>query len=221
MTKIRKETYCCPKCKQYGEFKMYETINVDLDHTLKEKVISGELFTWTCPHCNEKMLVLYDFLYHDMTREFMIYFSPSKSSEYKDSINDMLDKFPGMRGRTYRIVDDYNQLKEKIRIFESELDDIVIELSKVLMKYQKDNKIPENGTLIFDKCIAGNSSEKNGMLVFRIIKDGKLQKEMALLSMDGYNDYKKGVQEDDRFLMDSYCENINEEWILNKLTTDN
>ena len=36
MTKIRKETYCCPKCKQYGEFKMYETINVDLDHTLKE-----------------------------------------------------------------------------------------------------------------------------------------------------------------------------------------
>jgi hypothetical protein len=155
-----------------------------------------------------------------MTREFMIYFSPSKSNEYKDSINDMLNKFPGMRGRTYRIVDDYNQLKEKIRIFESELDDIVIELSKVLMKYHKDNKIPENGTLIFDKCIAGNSSEKNGVLVFRIIKDGKLQKEMALLSMDGYNDYKKGVQEDDRFLMDSYCENINEEWILNKLTTD-
>ena len=32
--------------------------------------------------------------------------------------------------------------------------------------------------------------------------NGKLQKEMALLSMDGYNDYKKGVQEDDRFLMD-------------------
>ena len=89
------------------------------------------------------------------------------------------------------------------------------------MKYQKDNKIPETGTLIFDNYIAGNSSEKNGMLVFRIIKDGKLQKEMALLSIDGYNDYKKGLKEDDRFLMDSYCENINEEWILNKLTTDN
>jgi hypothetical protein len=43
---------------------------------------------------------------------------------------------------------------------------------------------------------------------------------MALLSINGYNDYKKGVQEDNRFLMDSYCENINEEWILNKLTTD-
>ena len=43
MTKIRKETYCCPKCKQYGESKMYETINVDLDHTLKEKVMAVPL----------------------------------------------------------------------------------------------------------------------------------------------------------------------------------
>lgn len=218
MTKISKQTYCCPNCNEYSEFQMYETINVDLDNSLKEKLMTGELFRWTCPHCNENVMVLYDFLYHDMTREFMIYFSPSKSNRYKDYINDMLNKFPGMRGITYRIVDEYPLLIEKIRIFESELDDIAIELSKVLMKYQKDNKIPKNGTLIFDKYIVGNSSEMNGMLVFRIIKDGKPQKEMALLSIDGYNDYKKGLKEDDRFMMETYCENINEEWILNKLT---
>ena len=218
MTKISKKTFCCPNCNEYSEFTMYESINVDLDNSLKEELMTGELFRWTCPHCNENVMVLYDFLYHDMTREFMIYFSPSKSNRYKDSINNMLNKFPGMRGKTYRIVDEYPLLIEKIRIFESELDDIAIELSKVLMKYQDDNKIPEDATLVFDQYINADSTTKGGLLVFRELKDGKLQKEMILLSIDGYNSYKKEVNEDDRFKLETYCDNINEEWILNKLT---
>ena len=78
MSIIRKEKFVCPVCKTEGDYKVYRSVNIDLDKSLREKVLSQELFSWVCPNCGKELTVHYDFLYHDMTRAFMIYYSPNK-----------------------------------------------------------------------------------------------------------------------------------------------
>lgn len=181
---------------------------------MKEKVLSGEIFSWTCPHCKQTLHVHYDFLYHDMKRNYMIYYSPNGCDEINKTVNDMLGKFKGMRSTTYRSVDNYNRLLEKIRIFEANLNDIVIEIAKVLMKFDKESKVPEGCEVFFDKYI---DSVKNGVLIFRFMDPSGIRKEMAILDKDTYDNYEETLGKDEQFKMDSYCENINEKWVLEKL----
>lgn len=216
MTKIKCKSYNCPRCHKDSEFKMYETVNVDLDNSLREKVLSGEFFNWECPHCGVKLIVQYDFLYHDMSNKFMIYFSPNNCNETNAYINNMLKKYPGMRKSTYRSVDNYNQLIEKIQIFESGLDDIIVELTKVLIKYKEENQLSEETNLVFERLIANNDTNKGDMLVFRSIIEDKVQKSVILFDMDGYNQYKQKAEEEGKFKMTTYCDNINEDWILDR-----
>ena len=46
----KKHTITCPKCGTSGDFTAWDSINVDLMPEMKEKVMSGEIFRWTCPH---------------------------------------------------------------------------------------------------------------------------------------------------------------------------
>lgn len=216
MTKIKCKSYNCPKCHKDSDFKMYETVNVDLDNILREKVLSGDFFNWECPHCGVKLIVQYAFLYHDMSNKFMIYFSPNNCKETNIYINDMLKKYPGMRKSTYRTVDNYNQLIEKIQIFESGLDDIMVELTKVLIKCKEENKISDETNLVFERLMSGKDTNKEDMLVFRPIREGKIQKGVILFGMDGYNQYKQKAEEEGKFKMTTFCDNINEDWILDR-----
>lgn len=216
MTKINLKSFNCPKCHKSSEFKMYETVNVDLDNSLREKVLSGDLFNWECPHCKAKLMVQYDFLYHDMSNKFLLYYSPKNCKETNMSINNMLKKYPGMRKSMYRTVDNYNQLIEKILIFESGLDDIMVELTKVLIKCREDNQISEETNLVFERLMPEKETNKEDMLVFRPIKEGKVQKGIILFGIDGYNQYKQKAEEEGKFKMTTFCDNINEDWILDR-----
>ncbi len=97
MTKISSQSITCPKCQHEGEFRMYETVNVTLDKSLRERVFSDDLFKWTCPECGESFTIVYPFLYHDMDNGFMIHFSPSDCESINEQYNELLTKFPGMR----------------------------------------------------------------------------------------------------------------------------
>lgn len=216
MIKIKK--FHCPVCHNDSEIKMYRSVNVDLDKSLREKVLSGKIFSWVCPNCGEELNIHYDFLYHDMSHEFMIYFSPNKCEETNEAINCQLDKYPGMRNSKYRTVDNFNQLIEKILIFESGFDDVTIELAKVLTKHNEDRKIPADCQIVFESYLPNSKVNNKGILMFRLLKNGKIQKEMILLDMAGYNKYEEWIKEDERFKKIRYCENINEKWVLNRMS---
>ncbi len=53
MSKISKRPIPCPSCGHTGEFTFWDSVNVDLDPEMREKVLRGELFRWTCPNCGE------------------------------------------------------------------------------------------------------------------------------------------------------------------------
>lgn len=214
MTKIKNEVFTCPKCGSKSEIKIYDSINVDLDEDLKEKVLSGEIFSWKCPQCKQEYNIHYDFLYHDLKNDFMIYYSPNGCERINKIVNDMFSKYKGMRSTLCRSTSDYNRFLEKIRIFESDFNDIAIEFAKFLIKNGKDNKVPDDCNVFFDKYIP---DENNGILVFRLMDSTGLRKENILLGKESYDEYEKTVKEDTKFNMAFFCETIDEDWLFNRL----
>jgi hypothetical protein len=216
MSKISIKPITCPKCKYSGEFKMYDSVNVSLDPDLRDEVLNGHIFEWVCPQCGEILSIRYDILYHDMDKEFQIYYSPTNCIGINKMINDMLTKYPGMR-KLCRTVESLNALREKIYIFENGFNDIVIELAKILIKFDKQNNVPETCELRFERFIPTEKDSSKGQLVFRQFIEGKLQEGIVLFDMINYENYLQEIKTDKRFKMSQYCETINEKWLMERL----
>jgi len=124
----------CPGCSQSSEVTIWESINVGLDPELKQKVLDGTLFSFECPVCGHKESLVYATLYHDQERRFMTWWMPSvdgkKPHESLEELNKNRIKLLNYR---LRLVPSLNRLKEKILIFENDLDDRVIELLKLVV----------------------------------------------------------------------------------------
>lgn len=103
----------------------FSSIDVKAAPELKEKVLSGELFTMECPVCGEKNLVKYPLMYHDPDAGLLIVLSDASVS---------VEALPeGYTGRRVRSVGD---LIEKIKIFDAALDDVVVEMTKYVTKLE-------------------------------------------------------------------------------------
>lgn len=135
MSKLRIEKFECPKCGTEGEFRIWDSINVDLDPELKEKLLSGELYEWTCPHCGEKFTLPFGTLYHDMKHQFMIFFSPFEGEADRYQPIDIPRQPFGLDEEyTIRSVYGLLNLREKISILEAGLDDVAIERFKYVFR---------------------------------------------------------------------------------------
>lgn len=216
MSKITVQKITCPKCSYKGELKMFDSANVSLNHELREKVLSGDIFRWTCPKCGENITILHNLLYHDMKNEFQVYYSPNDCAELNKTMNSLLKKMPGAR-KTIRTVESLNALREKILIFEEGLNDIAIELIKALIKFDSQNDIPDNTELRFISYISKPKDGSTGKLLFNQIENGQPQKGFVLYPKDDYDKILADVLTDDKFKMNLYCDTINESWILERI----
>lgn len=115
----------CRKCSAALVMEAFSSIDVKAAPELKEKVLSGELFTMECPVCGEKNLVKYPLMYHDPDAGLLIVLSDASVS---------VEALPeGYTGRRVRSVGD---LIEKIKIFDAALDDVVVEMTKYVTKLE-------------------------------------------------------------------------------------
>ncbi len=123
----------CPKCGAESEIKVFKTVNAATDPIYREQLLNGELLKYTCDQCGSPAQLRYPLLYNDMKNNFMVYFIPEID---RDKLTDeALEKqFGELEGITRRLVGSYNELKEKIHIFEANLDDRVIEVVKAALK---------------------------------------------------------------------------------------
>lgn len=83
MSKRKSVKITCPKCKKESDYQIWESINVQIDPDMKEKVLNGEAFLFKCPDCGEEVYVFYSVLYHDMQKKMMIYLLPDDEKEIK------------------------------------------------------------------------------------------------------------------------------------------
>lgn len=194
MSKSRSITITCPKCHTESEFVMWESINTMLDPEMKSAVRDRSAFLFTCPECGAKTYVDYGFLYHQMEDRIMIHYA--SSDENAEEIYDLVtgktmpDMMKEMFDSDYliRIVRSQNQLREKLAIFDSGLDDRIIELFKIflLARYQED--YPDNsGKIELLYCFENDThliqvlddNEPAGAAELQIDFYEKLKKEFA------------------------------------------
>lgn len=125
MSRYHMEKVHCPNCKREYEIKMWDSITVDLNKKEKINILKGEFDRNDCPFCGMKNYFVYPFLYHDMKSKCMI----GLQSDYT---NDLMNDY-APEGYRFRIVDDMEHLAEKIAIFDSGLNDLVVEATKYIV----------------------------------------------------------------------------------------
>ena len=130
----------CPMCGELGKAEIYTSVNTTVNKALRSKVLDGELFSWQCPSCNYRARLNYPILYNDMKNRFMVYLIP-KIDRYQLCDKELEDKYSNLRNISKRITADFNSFKEKIFIFESGLDDMAVELTKLAISQTVSKKL--------------------------------------------------------------------------------
>ena len=215
---INKVSYICPSCGGTGKFEMFFHV-YSTDSNRRGKVLTGELFSRECPYCGELLHLKYNFDYEDIGHKFQIMYSPF---ECEDITNYMKELCPDDRygiikrsGKTFRTVDSLHALREKILVFEEGLDDIAIELSKVMMKKDKNFSIQANSELRFEKYMLNDESK--GQLMFRHYIENHLQKDLIVYDKANYDVILDEVLSNEKYKKPIFYETIDEKWILARL----
>ena len=155
----------CSGCGQKHAVSIYPSINVSANPELKEKVVNGDLFVTECPHCGHRDLLKYNMLYHDPDAKLII------------CLSDVPFVSDGKEGYTCRMVGDAGSLIEKVKISDAGLDDVIIEICK-LVTCQELGKDVE---LRFFKMDGADND-----MIFTYPKDGQM--EMISVGFNVYED---------------------------------
>lgn len=155
MSLPKSDQLTCVKCGTAFPITYWASVNVTLNPELRDEVLNGKIRTQECPSCGQSFFLNLDLLYHDMQNKFMISFHaprPGRQIEYPDQLNAvtepegtlseeeqhrlMMDMLlaaseKSMADYRRRIVTSWNQLKEKILIFEAGLEDGALEIIKI------------------------------------------------------------------------------------------
>ena len=150
----------CPMCGELGKAEIFTSVNVAKNKEYRAKVLNGELFAWTCPSCGYNARLTYPILYNDMKHRFMVYLIP-KIERFQLCDKELEEKYSNLRNISKRVVSDFNSFKEKIFIFESRLDDMAVELTKVAISQTVSKKL--GGVEVHDGYLSMYDRESNTM----------------------------------------------------------
>lgn len=191
MSSCKHHTITCPKCGAQGEFTAWDSVNVDIMPEMKEKVISGELFRWACPVCGESFTVPYPMLYHDMTKQIMVYHLLRRGNPSDSRVVNMLGRSGLMANYTLRSAYSLDDFREKIAQMDSGLDDRVLEFLKYYLLHQNpDSNIPEGAVLRFAR--AAEDRETGGMyLLFYIVHPSLPDLPFLKVSSNAYHEIER------------------------------
>lgn len=130
----------CPSCGELRKAEIYTSVNATVNKKLRDSVLDGSLFRWTCSECGKTVRLTYPVLYNDMKNRFMVYLIP-RVERFQLCDNELEEKYSNLRNISKRVVSDFNAFKEKIFIFESGLDDMAVELTKVAISQTVSKKL--------------------------------------------------------------------------------
>lgn len=103
MSIIDRNEYECPNCKNKLMVQFCDSVNVDKDPRLKELILNGAINSTVCSTCGQRIVINQPFLYHDMSKKFMIYYIPEHVSpdEFLESV-ELVTLFSNYQnGQTY------------------------------------------------------------------------------------------------------------------------
>ncbi len=181
-----KQSIKCPKCGQLQEMTVWNSITVKDSEDLKADLLGGKVNIFRCPSCSHWGLMPTPMLYHDEDKKLMISFTPSNDLQTKHKLYDEICKsskesgeMEKLSGYNLRFVTDYNEMLEKILIFDNNLSDKAIEVIKLMILMQEPDKMERR------KCRYGKT-EGNSM-EFMIQDFEENQVYTSNVPMDTYN----------------------------------
>lgn len=113
----------CPQCGESQKYRLYASINAKEHKDLKQSILEETLFDWRCKRCNYFAAMAYPFVYIDNEAGFVVCVAPGGSGS-------TVEATPPLKAYVKRRVKNLAELKEKILIFDSKLDDVAVELVK-------------------------------------------------------------------------------------------
>lgn len=146
-------SFKCTSCGNASDIETFGRINVADAPELKARVKDGSLFLWECPHCGARNLALYPVIYHDPEQKLMVWLLPegTMSTDQIGTVEAALSTQLGeLGGYTLRRVPDIGSLIEKVNIFDSGLDDMVIEMCKYVTRMELAEKDKAGAEAIMD-----------------------------------------------------------------------
>jgi hypothetical protein len=120
----------CPHCGYGQQFSIWGSVTASKDHQLKQKVRDGTIFKQTCQKCRQAFILNHSLLYNDTDSNFAVWLCDGGVTA---ELEDAMDSF-GMvlsKSTRLRIVYTLEELTEKIRIFEADLNDIYVQTIKM------------------------------------------------------------------------------------------
>lgn len=130
MSNVISKEISCPECNETTSAHLYISVNATTDPEFREKLLSGKLLSFKCENCSHEGRLVYPLLYNDMKKRFMVYLIP-EIDRFQLEDRSLEEDYRNLKGIKKRITPDFNSLKEKIFIFESGLDDMAVELTKL------------------------------------------------------------------------------------------
>lgn len=193
MSKKHNEMIKCPKCKHEGDFEVWESINTADAPEMKELVRNGKAFMWKCPECGNDSVIFYPTYYHQPEDRFLIHYIPENPTAAISFMNDLThdpydEKLRLEQGCRKRVVTEMNQFREKLLIFDEELDDHIIELMKIFLiaDIQKNDNLHTVADIYFNK-------EKDDSLNFAVRFDNDKWASVEF-SKENYEQVKKAFK---------------------------
>ncbi len=197
---------------------IWNSVDVHLNPELREKILSGELFTYHCPSCGEDVGIPAGLVYNDMTHKFMLLFDFFKPDDYDYPPPAVLIPIENdVTGYTFRRVFDFNCFREKILILEQGLNDIAIERMKYMIRTILSPDVVKNGyEICFDMIeepTEANAEPKISFLIFD--NEGNLTMR-SRTTMNKYYQYCLSCKLDPRMNAERFC-CVDEGWISKQL----
>ena len=142
-----KQSVKCPECSQMSDVTVWSSVTAKDSEDLKADILAGKLNMFKCPACEHTALMPHPMLYNDEMRRLMISFAPTNDPVLKqqlfENIKESSDKsgeLKNLEGYNLRFVTSYNELMEKILIFDNDLNDKTIEVIKLMILSQDVDK---------------------------------------------------------------------------------
>lgn len=147
MSNITQRKHTCPNCQLEQEFELRENVNVTLEPELKKQVLERQLTKFKCQGCGRTLQIRHPLLYNDVKEKFLVWL-PHKDSKPTMQEGSVVMNMMAKAGYKFRSVESYNELVEKIRIFDDHLDDRALELLKLEVISRK--RIRSDAKLFYD-----------------------------------------------------------------------
>lgn len=157
----------CPSCHAVQHLSLPTLLDLGANPNLQYGILTDSVFTHTCGQCHASFQVEHELIVLHRDAGYALLLAPEASEE----TDQVPATDPSLDGLALRLVRTTAQLKEKVLVFESLLDDRTIELVKLYLAVRQVGS--EGTSLLF-------TEHRDGQMTFSVLgPDGALESTVS------------------------------------------